>query len=266
MRATDVPGLERGIAILRLYRRDRTRLAPPEIAAELGIPRSTVHRLLRSLETLSLLKEEADGGFALGPGVLALGFEYLASLDLVEVAGPVLARLRDAIGCSTHLVALERTNIVFIGRYPARSAVSSSFGVGFTAPAHATLIGRLMLGDHDRQSLAALYRGLRLAPAGPNSPVTLDALAARIAQERARGYGISDSLSASSLFPKGMVAISAPLRGANGSIIAGINATTVSGAFSDATLRGSLKDKVLAAAGEISLLLGAPAARRRAGA
>ncbi len=232
MRATDVPGLERGIAILRLFRRDRTRLAPPEIAAELGIPRSTVHRLLRSLETLGLLQEDADGSFALGAGVLALGFEYLASLDLAEVAAPVLARLRDQIGCSTHLVVLDRANIVFIARYPARAAVSSSFGVGFTAPARKTLIGRLLLGDPD--------------PA------------------LARGYGVSDSLSAGSLFPKGMVAISAPIRGADGTIVAGINATTVSGAFTEAAIRGVLKDKVLAAAAEISSLRGAPDTKRRA--
>ena len=228
MRATDVPGLERGIAILRLYRRDRMRLAPAEVASELRIPRSTVHRLLRSLETLGMLKEEADGRFALGPGVLALGFEYLASLDLAEVAAPVLAALRDQVGCSTHLVVLDRANIVFVARYPARAAVSSSFGVGFTAPARRTLIGRLLLGIADR----------RLA----------------------NGYGISDSNSAGSLFPRGMVAVSAPVRSAGGLIVAGINATTVTGAFSAAEIRGVLKDRVLAAAAEISARLGAPAA------
>jgi DNA-binding IclR family transcriptional regulator len=232
VRATDVPGLERGIAILRLFRRDRTRLAPPDIAAELGIPRSTVHRLLRSLETLGLLKENADGSFTLGPGVLALGFEYLASLDLAEVAGPVLARLRDDIGCSTHLVVLDRANIVFIARYPARASVSSSFGVGFTAPARRTLIGRLLLGDADP---------------------TL-----------ARGYGISDSTAAGGLFPKGMVAISAAVRGPQGGVVAGINATTVADIFSAGELRGRLKDRVLASAAEISALLGAPAPAQRA--
>jgi DNA-binding IclR family transcriptional regulator len=258
--ATDVPGLERGISILRMFRRDRTTLAPPQIAAELGIPRSTVHRLLHSLEALGLLRTQPRGVFALGPGVLSLGFEYLASLDLVEVANPVLARLRDEIGCSTHLAVLERTNVVFISRHPARAVVSSSFGVGFTVPAHVAVIGRLMLGDLDRKALAALYRGVRLVPAGPNAPATLDALAGRVAADRARGYGIADSNSASSLFPRGMVAISAPVRDARGRIAAAINATTVSGAFSAAEIRGSLKDRVLAAAGEISALLGAGAA------
>lgn len=259
--ATDVPGLERGIAILRLFRRDRTRLSAPEVAAELGIPRSTVHRLLQSLETLGLLRQEPRGVFALGPGVLSLGFEYLASLDVVEVANPVLARLRDEIACSTHLAVLDRTNVVFVYRHPARSAVSSSFGPGFTVPAHAALIGRLLLGDLDRESLGALYRGVKLVAAGPNAPATLDALAMRIEADRVRGYGISDSNSASSLFPRGMVAISAPVRDARGRIAAAINATTVSGAFSAAEIRGRLKDEVIGAAGEISALLGAAPAQ-----
>ena len=259
--ATDVPGLERGVAILRLFRRDRTRLSAPEVAVELGIPRSTVHRLLQGLEALGLLKQEPRGVFALGPGVLSLGFEYLASLDVVEVASPVLARLRDEIGCSTHLAVLDRTSVVFVSRHPVRAAVSSGFGVGFSVPAHAALIGRLLLADLDREALGALYQGVKLADVGPNAPTTLDALASKIEAERTRGYGISDSNSASSLFPRGMIAVSAPVRDARGKIPAAINATTVSGAFSAAEIRGSLKDRVLAAANEISSRLGGQPAR-----
>ncbi len=145
----------------------------------------------------------------------------------------MLARLRDDIGCSTHLVVLDRANIVFIARYPARASVSSSFGVGFSVPARRTLIGRLLLGDPD--------------PA------------------LARGYGISDSTSAGGLFPKGMIAISTVVRGPQGRIVAGINATTVAEVFSAAELRGRLKDRVLGAAAQIAVLLGAPPPARLPG-
>lgn len=105
---------------------------------------------------------------------------------------------------------------------------------------------------------AAPYAGVRLEAGGPNVPTTLRALERRIARKRARGYGISDSLSASSLFPRGMIAVSAPVRGAEGRILAAINATMVAGVFNRAQIRGPLKDQVLGAAGEISSLLGAP--------
>ena len=216
----DVPGLERGIAILRLLRRDRRSLSAPQVAAELRLPRSTVHRLLQSLVGLNLLRRQGDGAYALGPAVLALGFEYLASLDIVELAGPVLARLRDDIGCSTHLAVLERSNVLFVARYAVRSAVSSSFGIGFSAPARETAIGRLLLGELKRE------------------------------------FAISDSMS-TSIFPRGMIAISAPVRDARGRTVAAMNATTVMGAFSAKEIRGPLKDKVVAAAAEISVQLGA---------
>ena len=218
--AGDVPGLERGIAILRLLRRDRRAIGAPEVSAELGLPRSTAHRLLQSLVGLGLLRRQADGAYALGPAVLSLGFEYLASLDIVELAGPVLARLRDEVGCSTNLAILEHDNVLFVARYAVRSAVSSSFGIGFSAPARETAIGRLLLG------------------------------------ELKRDFAISDSAS-SKIFPRGMIAISAPVRDARGRIPAAINATTVMGAFSDREIRGRVKDAVLAAAGEISVQLGA---------
>ena len=215
-----VPGLERGIAVLRLLRGGRRMLSAPEVAAELRIPRSTVHRLLHSLAGLGLLRREAAGTYALGPAVLSLGFEYLASLDLVELAGPVLARLRDEAGCSTHLAVLDRDKVLFLSRYAVRSAVSSSFGIGFSAPARATAIGRLLLGEL-----------------------------------RSR-YVISDSNS-SRIFPPGMIAVSAPVRDARGAVAAAINATTVMGAFSARHIRGKLKDQVVGAAGEISARLGA---------
>ena len=47
-----VPGLQRGLQILRAFDRQRTQLGAPEIARELGIPRSTVFRLMQTLESL----------------------------------------------------------------------------------------------------------------------------------------------------------------------------------------------------------------------
>ena len=66
------------------------------IAKELGIPRTTVFRLAQTLEHLGLL-ERVDGGnsYRLALGVLSLGFEYLAALDIAQIAQPFLEKLRD---------------------------------------------------------------------------------------------------------------------------------------------------------------------------
>jgi DNA-binding IclR family transcriptional regulator len=90
---SDVPGLERGIRVLRLFSRTRRVIGQGEMARELEIPRSPVHRLVTTLERLGFLRRTEAAAFALGPGVLTLGFEYLHSLDLVELSTPVLQRL-----------------------------------------------------------------------------------------------------------------------------------------------------------------------------
>jgi DNA-binding IclR family transcriptional regulator len=248
-----VPGLERGIEILRLFHRDRSQLAAPIVATELGIPRSTVHRLLTCLVELNLLRREPGGLFALGPGVLNLGFEYLASQDIVVLSNPILARLRDDTDCSTHLTVLDGTRVIYLSRHPSRSAVSSNIGVGSSLPAHATIMGRLMLGALKPQEIKARYARQKLEAIGPKTPTTLDELQALVAADSARGYAVSTGY-----YEHGVVAVAAPVYNGANEIVAAINATAVSSAVDNKTLNGPLKDKVLAAAAEISALLGAP--------
>ena len=100
-----VPGLERGLKILRKFNRDRTEISAPIVAKELGIPRSTVFRLMQTLDHMGFIeKVKNSGNYRLGIGVLSLGFEFLASLEITEIARPILEKLRDDTGFSSHLV------------------------------------------------------------------------------------------------------------------------------------------------------------------
>lgn len=248
-----VPGLERGLNILRLFKRTRAAVAPPEMARELGIPRSTVHRLIAQLEAMGFLRRVASGAYELGPAVLTIGFEYLGSLDIVELSNPVLARLRDETNCSTHLAVRNGTEIVYLSRHASRAAVGSTVSVGSALPAHATVIGRVILADLTEDELAALYQGKRLERFTAQTPLTLAALATLLAEDRDRGYAVSTSF-----FERGVTSIAAPLRDQSGRVVASINAVMVDVTRDEHFLHGGLKDRVLAAATAISAMLGAP--------
>jgi DNA-binding IclR family transcriptional regulator len=254
-----VPGLERGLNILRLFKRTRAAVAPPEMARELGIPRSTVHRLVLTLEEMGFLRRVESGAYALGPAVLTIGFDYLGSLDIVQLSNPVLAGLRDETNCSTHLAVRNGTEIVYLSRHASRAAVASTVSVGSSLPAHATVIGRIILADLSETELAALYRGKRLERYTEQTPMTLPALATLLAEDRQRGYAISTSF-----FERGITAVAAPVRDQSGRVVASINAVAVEVSHDEPLLRGAWKDRVLAAAAAISAMLGAPgeAARR----
>jgi DNA-binding IclR family transcriptional regulator len=249
-----VPGLERGLNILLLFSRTRRTIGAPEIARELGIPRSTVFRLIQTLEDMGFLQQVENGhDYALGAGVLTLGFEYLGSLDLVELANPVLAQLRDRTGCSAHLAIRRDTDVIYLSRHASRSAISSSVNVGTSLPAHATVMGRMMLADLSDAELGALYAGRSLARFTDQTPTTLAVLRALLAEDRRRGYAISKAY-----FERGVTAVAAPVRDHAGRASAAINVTTVDNSVDPRRLEGEIKDAVCEAARAISALLGAP--------
>lgn len=252
-----VPGLERGIAILRLFRRDRPQWTAPQIAAELAIPRSTVHRLLMTLVELGLVRRDGDGRFSADSGVLMLGFEYLSSLDLLTLASPLLEQLRDETNWSTHLAVRQGRSVIYLGRFPSRTSLTRNITVGSSVPAHATLMGRLMLCDLEPTALRELYAGHPLAGASPESPQTLAELERLLTADRAFGFAASRT----GFFEPGIQTIAAPIRDDRLNVIAAINAT----AFDNAGMPfDEVQPLVIAAAARISQLLGAPVRPERA--
>jgi DNA-binding IclR family transcriptional regulator len=251
-----VPALTRGLDILRLFKRTRPVITAPEMARELGIPRSTVHRLAQGLETMGFL-QRTNGGrdYTLGPAVLTIGFEYLGSLDVVGLAEPVLMRLRDDTGYSAHLVTRNGTEIVYLSRYPGRSTISSSISVGATLPAHATVIGRVLLTDLSPEDLRALYPGPTLERHTEQTPATPAKLEAMLAEDRRRGY-----VAATSFFEPGLTTVAAPVRDRSGRIIAAISITALGLTLPPEVIHGTLKERVCAAAAAISAMLDAPVA------
>jgi len=245
-----VPGLARGLEILRLFSHDRRSIAPPEIAKELGIPRSTVFRLMQTLEQMGFL-ERAEGrhAYRLGVAVLGLGFEYLASLEITELARPVMEQLRDDTGLTTHLVIRDGRDVVVVFKAVGNSRFTSSVNVGTRLPAHATVLGRVMLADLSDAELRSLYRGCRLRTFSGQTPTTIEALQELVRRDGRRGYALSESF-----FESGISAIAAPVRNMSGRVVAAIN-VTITGDTAESERKRQLADRVMRAAGELSRAL-----------
>lgn len=241
-----VPGLERGLRILQLFDRHQTTLGAPEVAKSLGIPRTTVFRLMQTLEHLGFL-ERADRQFRLGPAVLRLGFEYLASLELTDVARPLLERLRDATGFSSQLVIRDGLDVVVVLKSAAPTTFASSVNVGTRLPAHATILGRAILADMEDAELKALYADGRLPAASRNTPKTVADLRKVLAEDRARGYAISESF-----YETGISGVAAPVRDHTGRAIAAISVVVPKVTLDPKELRDSLVQQVLGTAAALS--------------
>src|SRR5690606_22072572 len=162
-----------------------------------------------------------DGAcYKLGLAVLRLGFEFLASMELTEHGRPVIEALRDACGYSAHVVVRDGRDAVFIAKVAGRSALFHSIQVGARLPAHATVLGRLLLSDLDLDGLRQLYPEPQLPSYTPRTPATVEALKKLIDVDRANGYGVSQGG-----FETGISTIAAPVFNDDGEVAAAVSIT-----------------------------------------
>ncbi len=187
-----VPGLERGLLLLCEFSRKDCTLTAPELARRLKLPRSTIFRLLTTLEAMGFVTRNGNE-YRLGMAVLRLGFEYLASLELTELGQPLLNRLCDEIRYPCNLVVRDGRSIVYVAKVSPSTPLSSSVNVGTRLPAHATVLGRILLQDLSLGELRELYPEEQLEQFSPNTRAacwnssTWSRATASVASSRARG-------------------------------------------------------------------------------
>ncbi|WP_066270295.1 IclR family transcriptional regulator [Hydrogenophaga palleronii] len=216
-----VPALMRGLQLLMLFKRDERELTGAEISRRLELPRASVFRMLQTLEQGGFVERVGDGAsYKLGLAVLRLGFEFLASMELTEHGRPVIEALRDACGYSAHVVVRDGREAVFIAKVAGRSALFHSIQVGARLPAHATVLGRLLLSDLDLAALRKLYPEATLPSYTPRTPATVEQLKLLIDEDRARGYAVSQGG-----FETGISTIAAPVFNDQGEVAAAVSIT-----------------------------------------
>ena len=245
-----VPGLERGLRILGEFSRREPELSAPELARRLGVPRSTVFRLLVTLENMGFVERARDGrSYRLGLAILRLGFDYLASQDMVELGRPLLETLRDDSGFAASLVVRDGRDVVYLHRAPSRSPFSTSVSVGTRLPAHATVLGHVLLGDLSLAALKRLYPERRLESRSASTPADSAALFDLVQQIRARGWVMAEGF-----FEAHICTVAAPVRDQDGRIVAAV-AVTVPGAAIASDRQAALVAQVRATAAQLSTLL-----------
>ncbi len=151
--------IARAAAILRVLEDKPDGLSLGAIAKEVGLPRSTVQRIVGALvEEKFVIAASPEGGVRLGPGLIPLGSAAKADFD--HIVRPYLQRLCEELDETVDLSVLDRRVMVFIDQVVSKThrlrAVSA---IGVTFPPHCCANGKAVLAQLDEHDVDAIVKG-----------------------------------------------------------------------------------------------------------
>jgi DNA-binding IclR family transcriptional regulator len=244
-----VQSVDRAITVLEILARTGE-AGVTEIAAELGVHKSTAFRLVAALDRRGLVEQNADRGkYRLGVGILRLAGATTARLDVVQEARPICQQLATDTGETVNIAVLSDGAALYLDQVAGSSALQPHNWVGQRIPLHATSNGKILLaGLGDSDITGQVGRSLRRYT--PTTITSLKALRSELADVRERGYAVAvDELEV------GLAAVAAPIRGVHGDVLASLSVSGPTFRLDDAAI-GEVTGAVQAAASDVSRRLG----------
>ncbi|MFD7204322.1 IclR family transcriptional regulator [Streptomyces sp. NPDC059893] len=202
-----VKSADRVMAVMEALGGRQDRPTMTQLSAELGIPQSSLHGLLRTMQQRGWVETDATGSlYRIGVRALMIGSSYARADEAVLAARPVLDWLSEETGETVHYGRLLGSDIVYLAKRESRFLVRVHSSVGQRIPAHAASLGKAILAtenddwvvDHLRWPLVALTQ---------HTITDREALLQDLAASRDRGYALESQESDIGL---GCVAVSIP--------------------------------------------------------
>jgi len=208
----------RAVHLLKAFTRERPEQTLAELSSGMGLTKTTAHRLLTALESEGLVaRNPATRAFRLGPAVLALGSQALATNDLRAVVEPELRSLAARTGETATLEVPLEGSMFILAEARGKYLVTISAELGTRWPMHATSTGKAFLAALPEEERRALLVP-PLARLTPNTIVDLEQLELEFEQVRERGFA-----TATEEIEAGASAVGAALRTSLGTPVGGIS-------------------------------------------
>ena len=218
--AYHVRSLARGLSVIRAFDGDHPSQTLSQVAQAAGLTRAAARRFLLTLADLGYVATDGSR-FWLTPRVLELGYAYLSSLTLPEVAQPHLERLAAKVQESTSVSVLDGDDVVYVARVATSRIMAVSITVGTRFPAYATSMGRVLLAGIDAAEMAARFARLEPEPLTPRTLTDASALREEVERAREQGHAIVDQE-----LELGLRSIATPIHDHAGRVIAAVNVST----------------------------------------
>lgn len=202
---------DKALAILAAFSEARPHVGVSELAGELGMHKSTVSRLLATLEKRALVRREGDR-FSPGPELARLGGLAVQGLALVKLAREPLERLAAETGETVNLAVPHDERALNVLQVRTSHVVGVTDWTGRATPLHGTANGKVLLAFGAAEAPSDLPR------LTDRTLVSREELAAELARVRERGYA-----TAVEELEIGLHAVAAPVFGEAGACLAAVS-------------------------------------------
>lgn len=246
-----IQSVERALQILDLFNDQATELKITEISQQMGLSKSTLHSLLKTLQLHGYIDQNPDNGkYCLGMKLVERGHFVVGTMDIRQKAKSWLTTLSQETGQTTHLGILDGNEGVYIEKIEGKQAAIAYSRIGRRLPVHATAIGKVLmawLGDEELNALLDGYAFTRFTPATLTDRA---ALLAALAQTRHNRYALDNEEN-----EPGVRCIAVPVWNHESRVIAALSLSTLTSRVNDEQL-AACRQKLVAAGLGLSKTLG----------
>jgi IclR family transcriptional regulator, pca regulon regulatory protein len=244
-RSDQVQSFARGLAVIRAFA-ERPELTLSEVARLSGLTRAAARRFLLTLVDLGYVRTDGRS-FALRPRVLELGYAYLSTLGLDDVAAPHMEQLVASMRESSSISVLDGDDIVYVVRVPTSRIMTVTIAVGTRFPAYPTSMGRVLLAALSPAALKEYLERVSLQPLTRRTITGRAALRAVLEDVGAKGYALVDQE-----LEDGLRSVAVPIVDRNDNVIAALNASVHASRATLDDLRRRILPEVQATAARIN--------------
>ncbi len=217
----------RGLRVIEVMGQSAGRQNIAQISDASELPRTVVRRFLLTLIDLGFVKSD-DKDYWLTPKVLRLGMTYLYTLPFWRQSQLVLEELGTRMGQSCAVSVLDDADIVYIQRFHTKRILAFSPSVGSRLPAYSVSMGRVLLSGLPLDQLDTYLGTTEFTSLTPRTETNPERLRTAINKVKSQGYAWSDAE-----YDESICGLAVPIRSADGSIMAAVNVSLISGEFSE---------------------------------
>ncbi|MFC0472525.1 IclR family transcriptional regulator [Halalkalibacter kiskunsagensis] len=182
----------KSMELLDLFRTNR-KLSLNEMVHLSGIPKTSVHRMVGSLEAMGFLNKDAEGKYTLGMLFLEFGQLVAERLDMKQIAYPIMKELRDNIGEAVNLTLKENQEAIYVEKLDTTHPVRLFTKIGRRSPLYTGACSRIILAYLPEKEQEEYLNVTELIPYGIGTITDKDTLRSVLRQSRQDGYTVSYS-------------------------------------------------------------------------